>query len=260
MPPERRLATLETHHGTVAQRAEALSREITLLVFMGRYDDAIRLMTGRRFEVWEGGSLSVAGDWTDAHILRGHRHRAAGRYQEALADYQAAGEVPENLSSDEGGGDARRAEIAYAIGLTHEAEGDVESARKSWQAAAAAGPPEARRGRRRGLSDQAVQSYYKALALQKLGRAGEAAAIFKDLVEAGRQALHDAPSQVDRSASMTDQQWQRSRLALAHELAGLGYLGLGEQAKAREELKLALQASPDHLGAKTALESLNHRP
>jgi hypothetical protein len=40
----------------VAQRAEARSREIALLVFAGRYDEAIRLMTGRRFEVWDGGS------------------------------------------------------------------------------------------------------------------------------------------------------------------------------------------------------------
>ena len=54
-PPEKRLAMLETHQDLVAQHAEALSREIALLVFAGRYDDAIRLMTGRRFEVWEGG-------------------------------------------------------------------------------------------------------------------------------------------------------------------------------------------------------------
>jgi hypothetical protein len=46
----------------------------------------------------------------------------------------------------------------------------------------------------------------------------------------------------------------RARQALAHYVAGLGHLGLGEQDKADEEFKLALQSSPDHLGAKTALE------
>ena len=65
------------------------------------YDDAIRLMTGRPFQVWEGGSLSVAEDWTNAHILRGNQHRAAGRYKEALADYEAAGKISiKGLSQD----------------------------------------------------------------------------------------------------------------------------------------------------------------
>ena len=56
--PEKRLSVFEEHQEIVSQRAEALSREIGLLVLAGRYDDAIRLMTGRRFEVWEGGRLT----------------------------------------------------------------------------------------------------------------------------------------------------------------------------------------------------------
>ena len=126
--PERRLAMFEEHQETVAQRAEALSREIALLVFVGRYDDAIRLMTGRRFEVWEGGSLSVAEDWVNAHILRGHRRRAEGRFQEALADFQSAGQIPDNLPSDQVSDNARTAEIAYATGLVYEAMGQQEQA------------------------------------------------------------------------------------------------------------------------------------
>jgi hypothetical protein len=36
-------------------------------------------------------------------------------------------------------------------------------------------------------------------------------------------------------------------------LTGLGQLGLGEKDKAKQEFSLALQASPDHWAAKTAL-------
>jgi Tfp pilus assembly protein PilF len=36
-------------------------------------------------------------------------------------------------------------------------------------------------------------------------------------------------------------------------MAGLGYLGLNETEKARQEFNQALEASPDHLGAKTML-------
>jgi lipoprotein NlpI len=47
------------------------------------------------------------------------------------------------------------------------------------------------------------------------------------------------------------------RTANAHYITGLGYAGLGEKEKARVEFSAALAASPDHLGAKIALEQLN---
>ena len=41
--------------------------------------EAIQLMTGRRFSVWEGGTIDVTEDWTSAHILRGRqRHWRLG--------------------------------------------------------------------------------------------------------------------------------------------------------------------------------------
>jgi Tfp pilus assembly protein PilF len=46
------------------------------------------------------------------------------------------------------------------------------------------------------------------------------------------------------------------RLAAAHYAAGLGYLGLGQTDKARVELKQALENSPDLLGARAELASL----
>ncbi len=152
--PEQRLKMLEKHQEIVAQRAEALSREIALLVFAGRYDEAIRLMTGRRFEVWEGGSLSVAEDWVNAHIRRGHRRRAEGRFQDALEDFQAAGKIPDNLPSDQASDETRTAEIAYAIGLVHEARGDSEKARRAWETATLNDRGAARRERKAVAAEQ----------------------------------------------------------------------------------------------------------
>jgi tetratricopeptide (TPR) repeat protein len=251
-PPEQRLAMLERHQELIEQRAETLSREIGLLVLAGRYDDAIRLMTGRRFEVWEGGSLSVADDWINAHILRGHQHRASGRFKEAAADYESASRVPDNLASDEGADNPHRSEIAYAQGLVSEARGDKEQARRFWQSAASIEPGGTRRRRRAELSDQAPQRYFQALAFRKLGQQAEADAILRDLVETATRAIRDAPSPIDRSASVSIQRSQRDRLAQAHYLAGLGYLGLGQKDKALETFRLSLQARPDHLGARMA--------
>jgi Tfp pilus assembly protein PilF len=39
-------------------------------------------------------------------------------------------------------------------------------------------------------------------------------------------------------------------------LVGLGYLGLNDKEKAKEELTQAIQANPDLLGARTALTAL----
>ena len=113
-PVEKRLAVLEKNQDIVARRDDALSRLIALKLFAGKCDEAIQLMTGRRFAVWEGGTLTVADSWTDAHLLRGHQLFAQKRYGEALADYQTAIKLPENLPSERQ--DAREAEGSYWIG------------------------------------------------------------------------------------------------------------------------------------------------
>jgi tetratricopeptide (TPR) repeat protein len=253
--PEKRIAMLESNLDIVARRDDALARAISLKLFMGKYDEAIQLMTGRHFNVWEGGSLNVAGDWTDAHLLRGRQLLAAGQLKEALADFQAAGAIPVNLPNDKTDGPVRLAETAYWTGVAREALGEADSARQCWkQSAEAAGSP---RGGDRSLSDRSVQRYYQALSLRKLGGEDEKArTIFQDLVHSGENALEKSPSQIDISAAFGAQQSQRSRMAMAHYIAGLGRLGLAEKEKAKEEFQKALQACPAHLGVKTAMTGL----
>jgi tetratricopeptide (TPR) repeat protein len=246
--PEKRLAILEKNHATVAQRDDALSREISLKVCMGKYDDAIELMKGRRFNIWEGGARFNINDcWTDAHLLRGHQEFAAGRYKEALTDYQASVEFPENLRASRSRGGGRDTEVDYWIATAYEALGDHQNAEKFWTESSSA-------GRLRGR--QSTQRYYQALSLQKLGKKENVEEIFKDLVESGNEALQRTSSNIDFFAKFGEQQSQRSRLANAHYMAGLGYLGLNEKDKARQEFKQALEASPDHLGAKTMLNQI----
>jgi tetratricopeptide (TPR) repeat protein len=232
--PGKRLALLEQNHNVVAGRDDALAREVALKVVMGKYDDAIHLMTGRRFSVWEGGNLNVADDWTNAHLLRGQQLFAARRHEQALADFQAATRIPDNLPSERiGGGEA---EAAYWIGRVHEAMGNQEQARQFWMKAAAA------EGRRFPLNG--VQLYHKALALQKLGQSDKAKEIFQGLVKSGSAELQ--PSE----------QRPRARLGQAHFVAGLGYLRLGDKEKAKQEFIRALEIHPAHAGAKATLARL----
>lgn len=252
--PEKRLALLEKNHAVVEQRDDSLSREVALKVVMGKYDEAIQLMTGREYEVWEGGALNVADYWTDAHLLRAHQRLEAKQYKDALADYEAALAIPSNLPSEGVGSGGRQAEVSYWVGLVHASEGDQEKARQSWQKATAS-----ERVRRRwgvagsGVSEDSIQAYYRGLSMQKLGDGAKAKTLFEGLVNDAKQSLQQTSAKIDYFASFGEQQSQRGRLALAHYVGGLGYLGLGEKAKAKEEMTEALKASPDHLGARSTL-------
>ena len=85
-PIEKRLPLFEKNQDVVAQRDDAQNRAVALKVAAGKYDDAIQMMTGRKFAQAEGANLNVSDQWTAAHILRGQQNIAAKKYKDALAD------------------------------------------------------------------------------------------------------------------------------------------------------------------------------
>src|ERR1019366_832661 len=234
---------------------------VALNVAAGKYDDAITMMTGRKFAVAEGANLNLREQWANANLLRGRQNIAAKRYKEALADFEKAVTVPANLPSGGGGfGDgARNAEVAYLTGLAYEGLGDRAKAAESWNRAAGAAPsgPGQRGGMGGPVAAGGAQSYYQALCLQKLGQADKAKTMFQGLVDSGQLALKQpAPTEAGRGGRGGRAQSPRLQAANAHYLIGLGYLGLGDAAKAKVELAQAVETSPDLLGARTALATL----
>ena len=245
--PEKRLALLEQNHDIVAKRDDALSREIGLKVFAGKYEEAIQLMTGRTFSVWEGGTLDVASHWVTAHIGRGRQELAARQFQAALSDLQAAKNIPDNLPNDGRGSGGHEAELNYWVGNAYDGLGDKEKAAQSWKDAQAAtsggGGGGGRRGGRGGRDaslDRQAGSYYQALARRALGQTDEA-----------DRALHTLLDNASR-----DLQGESARAVSAHYSAGLAHLGLGEKEQARSEFELALRAVPDSLGPKMELNQM----
>jgi tetratricopeptide (TPR) repeat protein len=209
-------------------------------------------LQSRTFSIWEGGTQFNTGEaWADAHLVRGLQHFNAKQYREALADFEAALNPPKNLRAEQRGG-SRQAELAYWIGCANEALGKSEQARQSWTSATVTNAPTT--GNRRGNAVAArAARYFQALAFQKLGQNDKAKPIFEDLVDSGTFALK--PLEEDMTSSARPP--ANSRIATAHYIAGLGYAGLGEKENARKEFAAALASSPDHLGAKIALEQLN---
>ncbi len=252
--PEKRLALLEANQSTVQKRDDALSREIGMKIFAGKYDDAIGLMTGRTFSVWEGGSLDVAEHWVNAHILRGRKRLAAKQFSEALADFQAAKSIPDNLPNDRGGG-THHSEIAYWIGNAHDGLTDAEHARNSWRDASELSSPAQGFGRRPGGfgAERLEQSYYQAAAKQKLGQSIDAEKQFRQILTSSQSAADQNEESIPARPARCADQSPHAAQAMAKYVAGLAHLGLGETDAAKAEFEHVLILVPDYLGAKFEL-------
>jgi tetratricopeptide (TPR) repeat protein len=255
-PVEKRRALLEQHRQTVVKKDEGLAALIGLETFVGKPDEAIALLESRTFSLWEGGTRFNTGEaWANAHLVRGLQRFDAKQFRAALADFHAAPNPPANLRAEQRGGSLQW-ELAYWIGCANDALGNSGQAHQSWTSATATNAPAT--GNRRDGNALATRAsrYFQALAFQKLGQNETAEVIFHELVDAGTAALNSTGDDTGSASSFTRQP-ANSRTATAHYVTGLGDAGLGEKEKARAEFSAALADSPDHLGAKIALEQLN---
>ena len=260
VPPAKRLSVMEAHQAAI-NRDEAIAREVNLEIFAGKPDAAIQLLKTRFFRAWEGGGRFSLGDsWINANLALGHRHMTGKQYAEALADYQAALQIPVTLQEAAGDVSGRKSEVSYWIGNAYEAMGEKEKALNSWSEATkppVSEPPDPRGpfrerasmgGQAAGGHVEQAALYYQALALEKLGQADRAKAIYQQLVDVGAKAPSSAPNK--------ESQRERAQNADAHYLAGLGELGLNRRDLARREFSLALEAVPDHYAALRALAEM----
>mgnify|MGYP003875985531 CR=1 FL=1 len=232
---KRRLAWLTKTPGVAAWRDDSLTRLILVYMADGQLDQALQILTTHRFHNWEGSS-EIRNVYVDARLLRGQQHLRAKRAAEALKDFQATLEFPANLEVGRPKRDSRTAPIHYHIGLAQEALGQAEPAKANFTKAAEA--PHAGSGE---------PAYYRAAALQKLGRTDDAKPIFESLVKQGRELQTSEPA--DYFAKFGEKRAERVRQADAHYLAGLGLQGLGKKSEAEAEFKKALELHPAHLGA-----------
>jgi tetratricopeptide (TPR) repeat protein len=228
--PGKRLALLEKNHAVVAERDDALGREIALLVGTGRYGRALDLLRGHHFHIWEGGG-QIHGLWVEANLLRGRQDLDGNRPAEALKDFEAALTYPENLEAAPPSRGAGSAKIFYLLGLANEFLGRKNAASGFYEKAASPKP---------GWSEQ---SYFKGLALGRLGKGKEAASIFEGLIRFAEEGLGATPS-LDFFAKFGERQSARAREARYHFLAGLGLRGLGRNPDAAGEFRRALALDP----------------
>jgi len=244
IPAAKRLRLFEENHEVVARRDDSLSREISLYVQTEQYDKAVELLTSHHFHTWEGGG-EIHDVYVDAHLLRGSEQLKAGKFRDALADFEAAGEYPENLEVGRPKNDSRARQVWYFIGTAHEALGENEKAREFYSKVA---------DQQRTFQWPQAR-YFQGLALGKLGRKEDAEKIFDSLVSTWQKRVAEDVS-MDFFAKFGERQSKESRLAEAHYIIGLGYLGQGRPDKAKGEFEQAVQLNVNHLWARVELSNL----
>jgi tetratricopeptide (TPR) repeat protein len=203
-----------------------------------QYDRALELLASRHFHTWEGGGR-IHNVYVDAHLLRGQKSLKDKRYQEALKDFEAALEYPENLEVGRPKRDRRTCQTHFFIGTAYEALGDTQKAGEYFKKSASIEV---------GRSEY---SYYKGLALKKLGQEEEAERIFDELIGSAKPG-----SAVTFFAKFGERQAHNIRTANTHYMLGLGYLGKGIQAKAKAQFEEALKLNINHLWARVHLSEL----
>jgi tetratricopeptide (TPR) repeat protein len=272
-PVEKRLAVLEKNQSIVMKNDEALGSMINLKTFAGKAEESIKLLQSRIFSIWEGGTPFNSGQaWVDANLVLGLKQLKAKKYKDAITSFEAALKPPESLRAEQRF-DQHLAMLSYWKGCAYAGLGDKTNAKKAWdevitppvlnlREGVAGGGTAAGGGmgpRRMGDNTLSLgeQQYYKTLAKEKLGNKEGNDAVFKNLITSATADLKRPEGTQDNIPSQySRRQSGRSGAATAHYNAGLGYAGLGNKAKAREEFNAALASTPDYINAKIALDQL----
>ncbi len=249
--PAERLARLEGQSDLVDTRDDLTIERVLLLNVVGRPADALALLTKRTFHPWEGGEGKVAAQYTASHVALAKQALLAGDTASAIQYLAETLTYPLNLGEGKLAGTPDN-QIYYLLGVAYRLSGDSGRANAAFEKATL------------GSLEPTSQTYYndqppemifyQGMARRALGRVEEADAIFRSLVNYGRDHMDDAVQMDYFAVSLPDflvfdtDLEARNRLH-CHFIIGLGWLGLGSLAEAQREFDAVLAEQPDHLGA-----------
>ena len=244
--PGVRLREIEKHR-RLADKRDDLSIELCALYNQtGQHDKALAILSTRKFQPWEGGEGQALGQHVRTHLSLGRQALTTGNATKALAHFQQALAIPQNL------GEARHllanaSDIHYWLGCAHAEQGTKDDARKHWNIAAEF------RGDFQNMSVRPFSelTYYSALSLERLGKKTAAKKLLRGLLDYAR-VLAKQPATIDYFATslptmlIFDDDLQARQTTSALFLQAQAKLGLGRPAEARSLLTQVLKRDPNH--------------
>jgi tetratricopeptide (TPR) repeat protein len=256
--PETRLREFERHPDLVNKRDDLAVELATLYNQTGKPDQALNLLTARKFQPWEGGEGLVLGQWTRANLMMAKQSLDKGDAAQSLSYIEAALAPPTNL------GEARhllanQSEIFYWAGVASNLA-DAARARRWWEKAATA------RGDFREMSVQSVSemTYWSAMALQRLGRQAEAHELLR-MIESYSWELEKQTPKIDYFATslpamlLFEEDLALRNIVETKFLRAQALLGLDRMSEARVLLNSVLEMDRNQSRAADLLQSLTEQ-
>ncbi|MCW2888930.1 MAG: Tetratricopeptide repeat protein [Streptosporangiaceae bacterium] len=248
-PPAVRLSRLDSHPHLITARDDLTIAYVLLLLVTGRAEHALKALTGRRFQPWEGGEGQVLAAWEQTRLALSRAALADGRPAEAQAHAEAALDPPENL------GETRhplayRGDLHLMLGDACAANGRHDAAAQQWTMAATA------EGDFRQMSPQpfSEMTWYSALAWRRLGHPDRAGRLIDGLA-AHLSELRSTPARIDYFTTslptmlLFDDDLQARQDTLAEFLAAQLAALRGRRDSALAHLTVVLARDPAHLPA-----------
>ncbi len=257
-PWQARLALYREHQDLLQQRDDLYIEYVTLLNLSGNFEEAQQLLAARQFHPWEGGEGKVTRQYVYAQVEIAKSSIVRQEFAEAVKHLEQALIYTENLGEGKLAG-AQENDIYYYLGFAYRAMGLDAKAEACYQQASwgLEEPASAM-----FYNDQPPETiFYQGLALLALGNDKQAKSRFNKLINYGEAHLYDEVAIDYFAVSLPDflifdEDLNKKNQIHCRYLLGLGYLGLGQAALAKEQLTMARALEVSHQGVHTHLKML----
>jgi len=249
-PHTERLAFLEKHFKLVEQRDDVYLEYATLCNQTGNYEKAKMLIDTRQFHPWEGGEGKVPAQFQICRVELAKICLKNEEFDAAISLLTECLDYPHNLGEGKLHG-AQENDFYYWLGCAYEGLKLNKKAMECWELAKDGNTEPAAAI---FYNDQKPDKiFYQGLALLKLGRMDEAGNRFENLISYGKMHLDDEIKLDYFAVSLPDLLIWEDNLTYRNKIhcnymMGLGYLGTGDNEKAKELLEEASRMDINHQG------------
>ena len=207
LPAAERLALMEKYRATVDKYDPCILRYAYTLNAVGRYAEAHKILTTRRFHVWEGADGLLA-PFVESCLGIGKAAMEKGDYKTALKFFEESTTYPENLQAGRPGDAGTEPKSRYYMAQCKKALGD------------AAGYKAELENSLKGWIHAGEMDYWRVKALHELGRDAEAAPLIAELKQAIKELETPQPVVINAYAKFAGDNSAMERAAKAREKAG----------------------------------------
>ena len=206
VPAAERLATLLKYRATAEKYDACVLRLAYLFNATGDYGAAHKILTTRRFHVWEGAE-GLLEPFVESCIGLGRAAMAKGDYKAALARFAESTTYPENLQAGRPGDAGSEPKSRYFMAQCKKALGDAAGYRAELENAL------------KGWIKAGEMDYWRVKALRELGRDGECAPLVAELRQAIAELETPPPTVINAYAKFGGENSPNERAAKAKEKA-----------------------------------------